>query len=71
MPELAGAREQQEFFAKLENKASSKQELAEFREDLNRLTLAECLQKYECSIADALKLDPALQKRIVIKVTGD
>lgn len=69
VPELAGVKEQEEFFNKLDKESNSKQELTEFREDLSRLTLAECLQKYECSIGDALKLDPLLQKRILIKVT--
>ena len=64
--EFGAARE--EFFGEIARQAKNKQELSEFREDLNKLTLAECLQKYECSFADALKLDPALQKRILIKV---
>ena len=68
VPESGGLRERDEFFGEIEKKLKTKQELVEFREDLNRLTLAECLEKYECSIADALQLDPSLQKRILIKV---
>lgn len=46
-----------------------KDELAEFTHDLEVMTLAECLKKYEYSIEDALKLDPDEQKRIIIKVS--
>lgn len=45
-----------------------KKELDEFKNDLDRLSLVECLEKYECSIKDALQMDPNEQKRIVIKV---
>ena len=68
--EFGNAKEQEEFFSDIARVAKSKQELASFRDDLNKLTLAECLQKYECSIRDALQLDPSLQKRILIKVSG-
>lgn len=68
-PEFGNVKEQEEFFGDIARVAKSKQELAEFRDDLNKLTLAECLAKYECSIRDALQLDPSLQKRILIKVS--
>ena len=51
-----------------EIKLRNKDDLAKFKENIQKLSLAECLDKYELSIKSALQLDPKLQKRILIKV---
>ena len=58
-----------EFDNELTTKQAYKDELIELKNDLENLSLAECLRKYEYSIEDALKLDPTEQKRIIIKVS--